>query len=149
MSDCCSSKKDKADTCEQSALPRKFACPVNERLYVAVEKKTILQHIKSPWEKSLEEEKYYFCDDPNCEVIYFGLKGSVINKSEVRTVVGKKENDKNALLCYCFGVSKASAEKDKKIKAYVTQQTKQHNCACDIRNPSGRCCLKDFPEKLA
>jgi hypothetical protein len=28
----------------------------------------------------------------------------------------------------------------------VIEQTRLHNCACDVRNPSGRCCLKDFPK---
>lgn len=147
MSDCCSNQENESKSCEKNSLPRKYNCPVNEQLYVEVERKTVLQHIKSPWEKSLHEDKYYFCDDPNCDVVYFGLNGSLINKSELRTVVGKKESDENALVCYCFGVSKYLAAKFPDIKTFVTQQTKEHNCACDVRNPSGRCCLKDFPKK--
>jgi len=30
------------------------------------------------------------------------------------------------------------------IKAFVIQQTKEGLCACESRNPSGRCCLADF-----
>jgi len=30
------------------------------------------------------------------------------------------------------------------IKAFVVQQTKEKLCACESRNPSGRCCLADF-----
>ena len=146
MSDCCNNQDSANKSCEGKRLPRKFTCPVNEQLYVEVERKTILQHIKSPWEKSLNEDKYYFCDDPNCDVVYFGLNGSLIDKAELRTVVGKKESDENSLVCYCFGVSKSLATLNPEIRSYVTQQTKEHNCACDIRNPSGRCCLKDFPK---
>lgn len=148
MNDCCNNKDSEKKGCDQNSLPRKFICPVNEQQYIEVEKKTILQHIKSPWENPLHENKYYFCDDPDCDVVYFGLKGSIINKSELRTVVGKKESSKETLVCYCFGVSKALAEQKPEIKTYVSQQTKEKNCACDIRNPSGRCCLKDFPKQI-
>lgn len=147
MSDCCGNKENKNEGCEKNSLPRKFNCPVNEKLYVEVDRKTILQHIKSPWKNPLHEDKYYFCDDPNCDIVYFGLNGTRINKTELRTIVGKKEADDDTLVCYCFGVSKSLAVQNPDIKAYVTRQTKEHNCACDIRNPSGRCCLKDFPKK--
>lgn len=139
MSSCCSSSANKPKSV------RRFACPSNNKEYVAVEVKTILQHIKSPWLQTLDEEKYYFCDDPDCDVVYFGLTGSVINKNELRTVVGVKEDSDDTAVCYCFGISKAQAIQDAELKTYVTQQTKEKMCACDIRNPSGRCCLKDFP----
>lgn len=148
MSDCCSSDKPGCGSQDKKpSLPRKFTCPQNSKEYIAVTKKTIIHHIKSPWEKELTEEQYYFCDDPECDVVYFGLSGSVINKSELRTKVGVKEKDDNVLICYCFGVSKAMAKQDAEIKTYVTRNTKENLCSCDIRNPSGRCCLKDFPNK--
>ncbi len=147
MSDCCGNSNSKNTGSKKYSPPKKFTCPVNTQKYIEVENKTILQHIKSPWENPLQEDKYYFCDDPYCDVVYFGLSGSIISKSELRTVVGKKEKSDEALVCYCFGVSKALAAQNTEIKTYVTQQTKEKNCACDSRNPSGRCCLKDFPKK--
>lgn len=141
MSSCCSSSSE-----ENTKQPRKHTCPVNEKNYIEVPRQTILQHIKSPWQQTLNEDNYYFCDDPDCEVVYFGLTGSVINKDELRTVVGVKEKSDETTVCYCFGVSKAQAKQDAKLKKYVTLQTKEKMCACDIRNPSGRCCLKDFPK---
>jgi len=139
MSNCCANKS------KENSSPRKFTCPINAQQYVAVPVKTILQHIKSPWLQTLDEDKYYFCDDPECEVVYFGLTGSVITKDELRTVVGVKEKSDETLVCYCFGVSKEQAKQDTKLKKYITLQTKEKMCACDSRNPSGRCCLKDFP----
>lgn len=141
MSNCCNGTSS-----EKNSAPRKFTCPVNEQQYVEVSKKTILQHIKLPWEKDLHEQKYYFCDDPDCKVVYFGLNGSVIDKAQLRTTVGVKEKTEEALICYCFGVNKELAQHNPDIKTYVTEQTKEHNCACETRNPSGRCCLKDFPD---
>lgn len=147
MSDCCSSNSSCDSQKEKKSFPRKHACPENSKNYIAVSHKTIIHHIKSPWEKELTEEQYYFCDDPECDVVYFGLEGSRIIKSELRTKVGVKEKDDDVLICYCFGVSKAAAKQEPEIKTYVTQNTKDSLCACDIRNPSGRCCLKDFPKK--
>ena len=146
MSDCCGTSCDsKSD--DKKSSPRKFTCPVNNKDYIPVTIKTILHHIKSPWNITLSGEQYYFCDDPNCDVVYFGFDGSVINKSELRTKVGIKEKTDDTYACYCFGATKAQAKQDSSIKTYVTQQTKENNCACDIRNPSGRCCLKDFPQE--
>lgn len=147
MTDCCGTSCD-SKSGDQKSSPRKFTCPVNHEDYVSVSEKTMLHHLKSPWENKLSKEQYYFCDDPDCDVVYFGLSGSTINKNELRTVVGVKEQSDKELVCYCFGVSKALAKQNHKIKAYVTQQTKEKNCACDIRNPSGRCCLKDFPKSF-
>ena len=140
MSSCCNNNPT-----EKTKPPRKHACPVNAKEYIEVPPQTILQHIKSPWQQILNEENYYFCDDPNCKVVYFGLNGTIINKSELRTQIGIKENNENTPICYCFGVTKAQAKQNSELKSFVTRQTKDKMCACDIRNPSGRCCLKDFP----
>ncbi|NOR43489.1 MAG: hypothetical protein GQ572_09145 [Gammaproteobacteria bacterium] len=122
----------------------KFKCPVNGKQYAWVSDKTILLHIKEPWSWDSKKQDYYFCEDPECDVVYFGEDESIITKSAVRTVVGIKEKSDNALICYCFGVTRR-ASTDSQIKSFVIKNTKDHTCACEIRNPSGRCCLKDFP----
>ena len=145
MSDCCSTSGDSKGG-KNKAAPRKFTCTANHEDYISVSHKTMFHHLKSPWKKDLKDEQYYFCSDPNCDVIYFGANGSVINKEGIRTQVGIKEKSNDALICYCFGVSKAEAKQNSEIKQFVTKKTKAHLCACDTRNPSGRCCLKDFPK---
>lgn len=89
--------------------------------------------------------RYFFCGEQACDVVYFGEDGSIFVKSDIRTAVGAKDASDEALLCYCFGVIRADARKDDKARAYVLAQTKQQRCACETANPSGRCCLKDFP----
>lgn len=143
MSDCCDNNQ-----CAATSSPRRYACPANQEEYVSVSSKTILHHLKSPWEMNnhgeISSKQFYFCDDPACDVVYFSTDGSVIKKSQLRTTVGVKEINQDAMICYCFGVSRHDAKQHPEIKAFVTQQTKDKNCACEIRNPSGRCCLKDF-----
>ncbi len=92
------------------------------------------------------DQGYYFCTDPECNVVYFGEDNSVIEKALLRTQVGIKEQSENAQVCYCFGVTRAEATKTPQAKAFVLHETKQHACACETHNPSGRCCLSEFPK---
>jgi hypothetical protein len=115
-------------------------------MYLEVSRETILHHLDKPWLHSLGEQKYFFCHDPECEVVYFTENNTVIKKSQLRTRVGIKEQDDSALICYCFDVSRLDARTTKEAKAFVIQQTKESACTCATSNPSGRCCLKDFPK---
>lgn len=139
MSDCCPSGNN------PPTPPRKHKCPVNGIEYAAVPARTILHHLEAPWRWAAKEQGYYFCADPDCEVVYFGEDGSVILKAEVRTVIGIKERSPEAPACYCFGVSKAEALSNPAVRDFVVRQTGMGWCSCESSNPSGRCCLKDFP----
>lgn len=134
--------------CPQSAsskkVPKKKNCPRNNESYISVPLKTILHHIKDPWNTNIKEQGYYFCHDPDCEVAYFREDGFVIKKSELRTALFSKK-DNHGLICHCFGVSMEDAISNPEIKSFVILQTKIRNCSCETSNPSGRCCLKDFP----
>ena len=139
MSDCCSSTN-----CSISN-PQKRRCPVNGNECRSVSSKTIAHHIAQPWAWDGKREAYYFCDDPDCDVVYFSDDDIVITKSRLRTEVGVKSTSEDSLTCYCFGVTKSQAS-NPDIKQYVIEQTKQGTCSCDSANPSGKCCLKDFPK---
>jgi len=145
MSNCCTENIiNKADK-TVNKFPRQQSCPINQQDYILVALKTILHHIKDVWKVNLKEQGYYFCNDPGCDVVYFGENGYTIKKYELRTTIYAKEKDNNALVCYCFGISHANAKNNSEIKDFVIQQTKVGNCSCETSNPSGRCCLKDFP----
>jgi hypothetical protein len=95
---------------------------------------------------NIEKEKYYYCKNIECDVGYFTLTGNTIRKADLRAY----KQISQSWLCYCFGISAASYKakltegKAKPIKTFVVLQTKEHTCACAIRNPSGQCCLADF-----
>lgn len=144
MGRCCSnSKKNENEVIRK--LPKKQPCPINQQDYILVSVKTVLHHIKNSWSANLKEQGYYFCNDPECDVVYFGEDGSVINKNALRTKISVKEKDNNALICYCFGIYQENVKNNSEIKNFIIQQTKMGNCSCETSNPSGRCCLKDFP----
>ena len=139
MADCCSSSDCK------TAHPNKRRCPAHGVECTEVSTRTIAHHVKHAWQWDSKGRRYYFCNDPDCDVVYFGDDDSVILKSQLRTIVGVKETTDHARFCYCFGVTKADYEHNPAIKDFVVAQTKAGMCSCETSNPSGRCCLKDFP----
>ena len=138
MSDCCSV------SCG-TKQHRKQRCPVSGGECSGVSTKTMLHHIWMPWAWAEKSQEYYFCEDPNCDVVYFGEDGSAFTKAELRTPIGVKEAAEDAPLCYCFGISKADFAKNPSLRDFVIEKTKNGLCSCETSNPSGRCCLKDFP----
>lgn len=140
MSDCCFSKK------EVENRPRRHVCPENGKRYIEVPYSTVLHHVKAPWKLAPKEQAYYFCEDPNCDVVYFGVDNKIIPKDQLRTKVGIKEMFDEALICYCFDILKSDAQANAQAKAFVIEKTKSSQCSCATHNPSGRCCLKDFPK---
>lgn len=144
MSECCSTPQNKA-----SPTPKTHRCPANGQRYPQVSTVTIQHHLKRPWRWTPTAEQYYFCDDPDCDVVYFGQDDSRIEKARLRTRVGLKERQPEDLVCYCFGVTRQETETDPTAKEFVIAQTQKNACACVSRNPSGRCCLKDFPKSTS
>lgn len=140
MSDCCSS------SCSSGNRQNKHKCPICVKECSQVVTTTIMYHIKEPWNWVKQKQNYYFCDDPDCDNVYFGDDDSVLPKSELKTIVGIKEKSSGSLLCYCYGITFNDVEKNPEIKSFVIQQTKGKSCACETHNPSGKCCLKDFPK---
>lgn len=138
MADCCSPSDGKAHI-------SKHRCPANGIEYAEVSSRTIAHHIKHSWQWQDKGRRYFFCDDPHCDVVYFADDDSVILKSQLRTKVGVKEAGGDAPLCYCYGVTRGDALDNPGIRDFIVTETRLGRCACETSNPSGRCCLKDFP----
>jgi len=105
---------------------------------------TLLYHINHPWQVELSDETYYFCQNPDCDVVYFAKPSIRITQTDLRTTIGLKTDTNDATICYCFGITRADASKA--TKDFVIAQTKASTCSCETVNPSGRCCLKNFPK---
>ncbi len=132
----------------KTTAPRKAICPINGLSYSRVKPKTILHQVKKPWQLNLLDQNYFFCDDPNCDVVYFGEDNSTLIRDDLRITVGQKSQEQGKTICYCFDVQFSDLDSDKaleKTKAFIVEQTKISTCDCELRNPSGKCCLKNFP----
>jgi len=137
MSDCCSPNF--------KSNPIKKPCPNCGYISAGVSTRTIVHQIKHSWLWNDKNQSFYFCEDPNCDVAYFGEDNSVIVKSQLRSKIGVKDCTVNAPLCYCFGITQSEAINAPSIRNFVLTKTSQGICSCETSNPSGRCCLKDFP----
>lgn len=140
MSDCCSSnqKSQSGNTYHR--------CPGNGIEYPTISSYTVMHQVHNPWQYDLNGNFFYFCNDPNCEIVYFTDQNVTINKAGLRSQIGAKETSVKRTLCYCFGITEEQLLKDTSLKNFVITATKEKKCACEIRNPSGRCCLRDFPK---
>ncbi len=137
MSDCCSTN---------SSTKTKKICPECGSTCKSVSMSTLYHQVRFPENQALITDNYYFCPAKKCPIAYFSNVDNTISKQHLRCY----EAIQNEALCYCFDIDAAqylSALKDKRaesIKAFVIQRTKMGECACEIRNPSGQCCLADF-----
>ena len=139
MNNCCNTS--------QHTPPKTHVCPVNGKTYSSVPVGTVMHHIRQPWSRPLGDQAYYFCDDPECSVVYFGLDNTIIDKDSLRTKVGIKEQAGESPICYCFGVSRQQSTNCPEARQFIIEQTRNHACSCATSNPSGRCCLNDFPKR--
>lgn len=136
-------------SCVNNHSPDKHVCPVNGRVYASVNRSTVLHQIKTPWQQQVPEQGYYFCTDPDCAVVYFGEDDHVVTCDELRTPIGQKSRALDRPICYCFDIraNYALAKNAGIARQFVIDHTRDGSCACAIRNPSGRCCLKEFPDQ--
>lgn len=113
-----------------------------------VEQITVKHIIKGEHLNKIKDTQYYFCEAPNCEVVYFSNDtGQYFTKRDVRVRVGLKESENPIQICYCFDLTEQMvrdellAKGDTTIPHVITTEIRSGNCACEVKNPSGRCCL--------
>lgn len=106
-------------------------------------------------ERLQEDAAYFFDSSPDCEVVYFSNgRGSYFTREDLRVPVGIKETEAPITLCYCFGHTVESARAEiqttgrSTVAANITKEIQAGNCACEVKNPSGRCCLGDVSKAL-
>jgi len=120
-------------------------CPDCEQRCCKVSRVTLLHQVRWPDNQYIMQGDYFFCANKQCPTVYFSVDQRM-GKEQVRAF----QPNEQAMLCYCFAISEAlyqSALNEgtaSQIKHFVMQQTQAAHCACNIRNPSGRCCLVNF-----
>lgn len=98
--------------------------------------------------RRVTSDEYFFCRTEDCPVVYYSRDGSsIFVENDVRDVVYQKHpHDPETPICYCFRhkvkeLTLASAEEAEQVVADIRAGTAADQCACDIRNPQGSCCL--------
>ena len=126
-------------------------CPSCGAAAKPVARITLMHQVVAPLNQKLPSDAFFFCSGAACKAVYFSEGGVVIDSSQVRWAVGQKSTDADRMICYCFGVTHSGVMEEIEqtgcscSKTFVVEQTRLKNCACEIRNPSGKCCLREFP----
>ncbi len=91
---------------------------------------------------------YLFCKTQACPIVYFSSDGeSTFTVEQVRERVYQKEPEAaEVFVCYCFrhtvgDLRAASPETRAAIVNDINTGIQAEQCACDLRNPQGSCCL--------
>ncbi len=125
-------------------------CPVSKTISRKVQRR-ILEHLLKP-EKvgTIQNVQYYYCADPNCNVVYFSNESVpyfTVNDVSVKVLSKDKSDDVN--VCSCFNWTRARIKEElsstgkSTASLQIAKEVKAGNCACDIKNPKGECCLGD------
>jgi hypothetical protein len=98
--------------------------------------------------RAVQDGQYFFCRNRDCPVVYFSEKSQKrFTTADLRERVYQKEPDTPQVpVCYCFDyrvgtLSAASAAEREQITADINAGIQAGQCACDLRNPQGSCCL--------
>jgi len=142
MADCCAVKETPAVPPTATICP---GCGSRSKQVDILTVKSLVRQLPFGMVKG----HYYFCDTPGCDVVYFPFEaeGPTFRRGDLLVRVGAKETADPIPVCYCFGVTRQAIWDEiqqigqsafgERIKAEV----KAGNCACEVKNPSGKCCL--------
>ena len=144
MSDCC------AEDSKQCAAPAVMACPANGARSKQVDILTVRSLVRR-LPLGMPAAQYYFCESRECDVVYFGAdpQAPVFRREDLLVRVGVKEESDLIPVCYCFGFSRKDIQAEvvetgrSAIALRITAEVKEGRCACEVKNPSGQCCLGD------
>jgi CopZ-like zinc binding protein len=128
-------------------MTRIWSCPLCGEIGRPVADATIRSMLGPELSRGLLATERRFCKTPGCDVVYYAAAGPVVRKQEVRVRIGLKEKEDPIPLCYCFGFDRADVEREVAQTGHCTIPERiaadivAGRCACQIRNPSGACCL--------
>ena len=144
----CSVSVADSPTCEPHPhSPQSAVCPMCGMRGKAV----TLQTVKAQAAISLRRlqlQPFWFCRSAACPVVYFSpVSGQTLTVDQVRERVYQKEPGcPDVLVCYCFqyrvgDIQLVSAAERAAVIADIKAGIAADQCACELRNPQGACCL--------
>lgn len=134
--------------CELSSAPEAVACPPCGQKGKPVDILTVKAMLAVPLTE-IRSSDYQFCKTPDCPVVYFSTDGKQkFFEENLREKVHQKHpSDDRVPVCYCFKHTPQSITEEilrtgkSAVIESITAGIKAGQCACEIRNPEGSCCL--------
>ena len=123
------------------------SCPANGKPGKGLDTATVKAMLNVSL-RQLRKSAYLFCAEADCAVVYYSANGAqTFTVDDVREPVYQKRpmND-DVLVCYCFRhtlgeIRTATRERRTAILDNIHAGIQAGQCACDLRNPQGTCCL--------
>ena len=130
------------------------ACPQCGKIGKPVQGQTI-KALLSVSLRQVQDMPYLFCRTQTCPVVYFSADGEqTFTVQELREKVYQKEPEaEDVFICYCFrhtasDLRVASPEVRIAIVENINTGINAGQCACDLRNPQGSCCLGNVNRRI-
>jgi hypothetical protein len=100
--------------------------------------------------------KYRFCSTPDCPVVYYSQDGAqTFLETDLRERIFQKHpTEDDVFICYCFRQTIGSIKEENfkrqaaSVVARINAGIQAGQCACEIRNPQGSCCLGNVREYI-
>jgi Zinc binding domain len=132
------------------AAPEVMPCPANGARSKRVDSLTVKSLVRK-LPLGMPDTPYYFCNASGCEVVYFALDADapIFRREELTVRVGAKETADPIPVCYCFGFMRQDIWNEtlstgkSTVAERITAEVEAGRCACEVKNPSGKCCLGD------
>lgn len=124
-------------------------CPVAGKRGKRVPLVTLRSLVRPEHVAVVEGREWFFCNLPDCEVVYFTRDGPMLEKSALKVRVGLKEKEAPRPVCYCFGHTVESIRQEVEktgrstVVASIRKKVAAGECSCEVLNPKGTCCLGD------
>lgn len=122
-------------------------CPVAGKPGKRVSPVTLRNLIRDERLPEVEGREWFYCDLPDCDVVYFAADGRSLLTDALKVRVGVKEKSPPHTVCYCFGHTVESIRKEversgqSSVVASIAAKVKAGECSCETMNPKGSCCL--------
>ena len=126
------------DCCQREGELGRRTCPRCGSAGRSVQLITVKSLLTARALERLTLNEHGFCATPDCEVVYFSEE-TLFGRDDVRAPVFQKEPSGRRMVCYCFEVTEDNA--DTAAESRIRTHVQAGRCACELRNPEGRCCL--------
>ena len=153
MSEDCCSTSNAGDQCAAPEPEAKtHACPTCGHDGPSVEAQTVAAMTRG---LVAPKQNYWLCGDLECTTVYHGDRGAVLGVEDMHVAPGFKISGPEGLVCYCFMHTRGEIEQELRshgettVPQRITAEINAGNCACEVRNPAGRCCLGEVTKAVA
>lgn len=140
---------DSSCAVEQPTAAQVQLCPACGKKGKQVGRETVKAMLAVSLHEIRPDSTYRFCASEDCPIVYFANDcEQTLTEGDLRERVHQKHPDNDdVFVCYCFRHTPGSiraellATGQSTVVETITQGTKLHQCACELRNPQGSCCL--------